>query len=299
MSPQGKSGRPVLLTGGTGQVGSELVRMLSGYEVVAPKRSELNLSNAESVRACIRAVKPGVIVNAGAYTAVDKAESERIECFAANAEGPRALAEAGLQVAAPILHFSTDYVFDGAKPGAYLENDPVAPLSVYGQSKEQGERNIRATTGAAIILRCSWIYSTHGTNFLRTILRLRNERDTLRIVDDQIGAPTWARGIAEAAATIIRSATQSGNGFQEFFVARSGTYHLSAGGSTTWKGFAQAILGATPGKQPAVEGISTSEYGAAAPRPRNSVLDNSKIAGAFGVRLPAWQDQLKACLANQ
>ncbi len=296
MKPAGNQ-RPIVITGGTGQVGSELVRMLPDHRVVAPKRSELDLADPDSIRACVRRLRPSLIINSGAYTAVDKAESEQAVCLAVNAEAPRVLAEEAAALSAPIMHFSTDYVFDGVKPAPYIEDDPTRPLSVYGKTKEQGERNVRKANAAAIILRCSWIYSMEGTNFLRTMLRLRNEKDNLRIVDDQTGAPTWAREIANAAVTIIRSAKNPPNDLHQHFLTYAGTYHLTAAGSTTWKEFAEQIFAVTDGKRPSVVGISSSEYGAPAPRPRNSILDNSKIADAFGIRLASWQEQLKACVA--
>jgi dTDP-4-dehydrorhamnose reductase len=257
--------------------------------VVAFGRAELNLADPPAIRGTVRTVAPDVIVNAAAYTAVDKAETDSELAFAVNGAAPGVLAEEARSLRALLVHYSTDYVFDGCKDSPYTEEDAAAPLNVYGASKLEGERAVSAAGGAYLILRTSWVYAPRGRNFLLTMLRLAGERTELRVVDDQIGAPTSARAIAEATARILGMGKEA-----------NGLFHLSAGGSTSWFGFARAIIAATEGrraKSPKLIPISTAEYGAPAARPRNSVLSNEKFRRAFGFELPSWQDQLTEALA--
>lgn len=290
------SARPrILLAGGTGQVGWELRRTLAPLgEVIAPPRSELDLGRPATVRARIRELRPELIVNAAAYTAVDRAEEERDAAFAVNSHGPLVMAEEAARLGAAVVHYSTDYVFDGAKAAPYAEDDPTGPLGVYGESKLEGERAVREGGGTAWILRTSWVYGLRGGNFLRTMLRLARERDELRVVADQTGAPTWSRMIAEATATLLAlhlDRARSGGG------APPGTYHLTAAGSTSWYEFARAILELDPAPEQhrcrSVVPIPTSEYPTPARRPACSTLDNGKVRQAFGLHLPDWREQLQ------
>jgi dTDP-4-dehydrorhamnose reductase len=279
----------ILITGKNGQVGTELSRRYeSRGDVVLTGRDECDLSSEGSIRDAVRQVKPTVIINAGAYTAVDQAEKESPLCFAINAAAPRVLAEEAARLDALLIHYSTDYIFDGTKSGPYVESDPIHPLSVYGESKAAGEAAIAETGCNYLILRTSWVYGAHGKNFLRTMLRLGAERPELRVVDDQIGAPTSAAAIAEATARLV-----------DFAPGAPGIYHMTAAGSTSWYGFACAILGAAMGPaSPRVQPIPGSDYPTAARRPANSVLANQKFAVTFGFQLPSWQQQLDQVLAG-
>jgi dTDP-4-dehydrorhamnose reductase len=278
----------ILITGKNGQVGTELSRFYQSQgDAVLTGRPECDLSSEQSIRDVVGRVKPAVIINAGAYTAVDQAEKERALCFAINADAPRILAQEAARLDALLIHYSTDYVFNGEKSGPYLESDPVSPLGVYGESKVAGEAAIVAAGGRYLVLRTSWVYSAHGKNFLRTMLRLGAERPELRVVDDQVGAPTSAAAIAAATVRLLEQP------------AVTGIYHMTAAGSTSWYGFARAIFGsgilAVP---PRVQPIPSSDYPTPARRPANSVLANDKFARAFGFRLPSWQDQLQQVLAG-
>jgi dTDP-4-dehydrorhamnose reductase len=287
----------ILITGKTGQVGTELSRLYHPHgDVVLVGRDECDLSSERSIQDVVRRVKPAVIINAGAYTAVDQAETERPLCFAINADAPRVLAQEAAQLDALFIHYSTDYVFNGEKPGPWLESDPIAPLSVYGESKAAGEAAIVETGGRYLVLRTSWVYSAHGKNFLRTMLRLGAERSELRVVDDQVGAPTSAAEIAAATARLVDQYTQyDGSGMPW----PADIYHMTAAGSTSWCGFARAIFSAgILGTQPRVQPIPASDYPTPARRPSNSVLANEKFARTFGFRLPSWQQQLEQVLAG-
>lgn len=279
--------RGILITGGNGQVGWELQRTLAALgEVIAPGRETLDLSRPETLRAAVLALRPRWIVNAAAYTAVDKAESERDLAYVVNAESPRALAEAALEVGAALVHYSTDYVFDGSGDSPFAEDAPVNPLNVYGASKAAGEVAIRAAYDRHLILRTSWVYGTRGANFLLTLQRLLRERPELKIVDDQIGAPTWARHIAEVTALMMAQIDSPARGADR--PVPWGTYHLTNAGETSWFGLAEAIrerVGADTRLLP----IPSSEYPTPAARPLNSRLSNDRLARVFGIRLPDWR----------
>jgi dTDP-4-dehydrorhamnose reductase len=280
-----------LITGKNGQVGMELCRLYRPLgDVVVTGREECDLSSEQSIRDTVRQVKPAVIINAGAYTAVDLAEKERDLCFAINAAAPRVLAEEAARLDALLIHYSTDYVFDGEKSEPYLESDPIHPINLYGASKAAGEAAIAEVAGQYLVLRTSWVYAAQGRNFLRTMLRLGAERSELRVVDDQFGAPTSAAAIATATARLVEQYA----GMPE----AAGIYHMTAAGSTSWCGFARAIFAAGILRtQPRVQPISSSDYPTPAKRPANSVLANDKFAHTFGFRLPGWQQQLDQVLA--
>lgn len=288
----------VLLTGSDGQVGWELRRTLAPLgEVVALDRQGMDLANPDSIRRVVRAYEPHLIVNAAAYTAVDKAEEEAALAMAVNATAPGVLAEEARRCGAALIHYSTDYVFDGSKPAPYLETDAPNPLNVYGRSKLAGERAIERSGVAYLILRTSWVYGSRGRNFLLTMMRLAKERDSLQVVSDQVGAPTWSRDIAEATAQILMgaSATTAAEGWLKS--APHGIYHLTAGGETTWHGFAEAILHSMHSNT-RLTAVTSADYRTAARRPLNSRLSNDKLLQHFDVRLPDWQSALTACLAQ-
>ena len=286
----------VLLTGANGQVGWELRRALAPLgDVFAPDRGRLDLADCDALRQYVRAIAPQAIVNAAAYTAVDRAESEPALARAINTIAPGVLAEEAQRLDAVLVHYSTDYVFDGAKPEPYTESDPPNPLNVYGRAKLEGERAIGASGCRHLTLRTSWVYGTRGNNFLLTMLRLARERGQLRIVGDQIGAPTWCREIAQATAVLVTANVAApGTG---------GLYHLTASGATSWFGFAKAIfespemvrLGVTP---PALEAIPTRAYPTPARRPANSRLDCRRLEQRAGVRLAQWDESLGRVLAE-
>jgi dTDP-4-dehydrorhamnose reductase len=292
----------ILLTGKSGQVGSELARCLPALgEVVALERSEMDLSNAEHVRSAVQRIRPDVIVNPAAYTAVDKAESEPELAMRVNADAPRILAQEAQRLGALMIHYSTDYVFDGDKEGHYTEVDRPNPRSVYGTSKLQGERAVAEACNTYWIFRTSWVYGAHGGNFLKTILRLAKERDSLRVVADQTGAPTWARTIAEATVAALRCRLES----KDVPPPPAGIYHLCAGGATTWHGYASHVVSLAARydeqmklKPEAIDAITTEAYPLPAPRPKNSRLDTKKIQDTFRIKLPEWQDGVGACVAE-
>lgn len=289
--------RPILLTGVTGQVGSALHPLLERFgPVVAPAHDELDLADPDAIRRMVHLVNPALIVNAGAYTAVDKAESETDLAMAINGTAPGVLAEEAKKIGAPLVHYSTDYVFDGAKPRGYVETDHVDPLNAYGRTKLAGERAIEAAGGAHLIFRTSWVYGLTGRNFLITIRRLAAERNELRIVDDQTGGPTWSQAIADGTVRVLE---QRWGGTRADFDGAGGLYHMTASGSTTWCRFARAILKETGKTDVKVKGIPTTEYPTPATRPARSVLNNGKFRRTFGFTLPSWRDQLHACLASE
>jgi dTDP-4-dehydrorhamnose reductase len=285
----------ILITGRHGQVARELQQSLAGLgEVIALGRAELDLADPEAIRRKVRALRPELIINAAAHTAVDQAESEPEAAFALNATAPGVLAEEAAALGAPLIHYSTDYVFDGSKAGPYVESDTPHPLGVYGQSKLEGERAIQAVGGAHLILRTSWVYSLHGRNFLLTMQRLLQEREELRVVADQIGAPTWAGSIAAGTAELVRR-------WHEGRAGAWGAYHFSAAGETSWFGFAEAIaaqLQAQGRRCARLLPIPSSDYPTPARRPLNSRLDCSKLREQWGVTLPQWQQGLLECLGS-
>ncbi len=281
-----------LVIGKDGQVGHELSRMSwPGDDLVSVGREACDLSNQQSIRDLVRRVAPEIIVNAAAYTAVDKAETERDRCFAVNATAPRVLAEEAAQLDALLIHYSTDYVFNGEKSEPYLENDTLDPLSVYGASKAAGEAGVAGAASRYLLLRTTWVYGARGKNFLLTMLRLAQDRPELRVVDDQIGSPTSAGAIAAATSRLIGQYSGSAA------AVPSGVYHMTAGGATSWCGFARAIFSAGDGPKPNVLPITTAEYPTPAKRPRNSVLSNEKFERTFGFRLTPWQTQIADVLS--
>ncbi|MBH1461687.1 dTDP-4-dehydrorhamnose reductase [Stenotrophomonas geniculata] len=293
----------VLVFGGNGQVGQELLRALAPLgKVVATTRSGqlpdgsacemADFGQPDSLPALLDRLQPSVVVNAAAYTAVDRAEQEVDAAFAANAQAPGVIARWCAAHGVPLVHYSTDYVFDGQGRAPYREDEPTAPLGVYGTSKRDGEDAVRLAGGRHLIFRTAWVYASHGANFLRTMLRVGSEREQLRIVADQIGTPTPAALIADVTAQALQHPGHL-----------SGTWHLTASGQTSWHGFAEAIFAealatGVLAKVPAVEAIPSSEYPTPAKRPAWSVLDNRKLQQDFNIVLPAWQDGLKRVMAE-
>lgn len=297
----------ILLTGGSGQLGGQLRNMLplldtqEGAQVVAPDRHQLDLTSPAAIREMMQTLRPQWVVNAAAYTAVDKAESDAAAAFAINRDAPAVLADEAKRLGIPLIHFSTDYVFDGTKKTPYIESDTPHPLSVYGASKLAGEKALAASGAAYLNLRSSWVYSATGKNFLLTILRAAQDREELRIVADQHGAPTNAFDLAVAATFLIKSLTQQaakeGCPVADAVMQARGDYHACNGGETTWFGFAEEALRLArvhhPGQSFArLVPITTAEYPAAARRPQNSLLNCSKLKKRFGVKWPAWESSL-------
>ena len=301
MNTDSASTAPVfLLTGADGQVGWELRRTLSTLgEVVACGRQTLNLEDADSVRRVIRSVKPQVIVNAAAYTAVDQAEREPALAMAVNGTALGVIAEEAERLDAAVIHYSTDFVFDGNVSRPYREEDVANPLSVYGRTKLAGEQALTQAGVPTLILRTGWVYGCRGRNFLLTVQRLARERDALRIVDDQIGTPTWCRLLAEATAQILSAgAGRIGERLRE----HGGIHHATCAGETSWCGFARRILELSSGETRVgarVEPIETRDYPTPAARPAYSVLGNAKLRETFGIRLPDWEQALALALADQ
>jgi dTDP-4-dehydrorhamnose reductase len=296
----------ILLTGKTGQVGFELNRLLPRLgKIVAPDRNELDLLKPESVRRVIRETRPQVIVNAAAYTAVDAAERDEVTAEVVNSDAVGVLAEEANKIGAPLIHYSTDYVFDGEKKAPYVETDAQNPVNVYGKTKLAGEEAIRSSGVPHLIFRTCWVYATRGRNFLLTILRLAIEREELKIVDDQVGAPTCAADLATATAKILAEIFSGAQGAIDFSCT-SESYHMTAPGQTSWHGFAKAILeeataasldlpwlkAATKGRPLVarrVVPISTAEFGSPTQRPLYSILSNERLKLTFGVVLPDWR----------
>ena len=278
----------ILVTGARGQVGYELAQLLPAHgEVVTVDRSQLDLADADAIRATIRAIRPQLIINAAAYTAVDQAEREPDLAEAINARAPGVLAEEAKRLGAVLIHYSTDYVFDGRASKPYDEDATTGPINVYGESKLHGEQAIAAADGASITLRTSWVYGSRGRNFLLTIRRLAAERDELSIVADQLGVPNWARALAEATAILVSRG-------QPYLVERRGLYHLSGTGTTSWFEFARAIV--DPVERPRVVPITTAQYPTEARRPPYAVLATAKFTRTFGFGLPDWRAMLRNCL---
>lgn len=288
----------ILLTGPNGQVGWELQRTLGSLgEVVALDSSALNLADAGQVRETVRGLAPQIIVNPAAYTAVDKAESEPELARAVNAVAPALLAEEARRLDALLVHYSTDYVFNGSGSRPWREDDPCDPLNVYGTTKLEGERAIQESGCRHLIFRTSWVYGARGSNFLLTMRRLMRERPELKIVADQMGAPTWCRDLAEATALVLSQIYGRGSSIRD--AEPWGVYHVSNGGETSWHGFAEAIQcleGDEPASSARLLPIPSSEYPTPAQRPLNSRLDSDKLARVFGVRLPDWRAALALCL---
>lgn len=311
MQAEARSGTsgPILITGGTGQVGGQLVKLLApSGRVIAPGRAELDLTNIDAVRRILRAERPSWIVNAAAYTAVDKAEGEPGLAYAINADAVRTLGEEAQQIGAAVIHFSTDYVFDGTSSVPYTEMDVPAPTSVYGASKLAGEQALAGSGAAHIIFRTSWVYGAQGNNFLLTILKLAREKETLRVVADQHGAPTWSRDLAEMTAHVIRhceEATSDKSRQPPTALARwGGIYHAAGSGETTWHEFAQEAIRLQQRHEPAkkfaeVVAISTAEYPTLARRPKNSRLNCSKLQENFGWRMMDWRESLRRVMAER
>jgi len=283
----------ILIFGRAGQVGWELRNKLSRLgQVTSVGTPDVDFAKPESIRAAIRAAEPTVIVNAAAFTAVDKAESTPDLALAINAVAPGAIAEEAKKLGSLLVHYSTDYVYDGSKSDPWVETDAPNPLNVYGKSKLAGDEAIAAAGGDYLILRTSWVYGARGSNFLLTMLRLAKEREELRIVDDQKGSPTSSGSIASATAQVLAQVlAPKGDGL----AGRSGVYHLTNSGATTWFGFAKAFL-SRQAACPRLTPISTSEYPLPARRPMNSVLSCEKLAETFGVRTPSWEQALEQVL---
>lgn len=289
----------ILLTGATGQVGWELARtLLPVGEVIEVNRAQADLADLKALRAIIQQHKPNIIINPAAYTAVDKAETEKEQAFLINAEAPGVIAEEAKKIGALLVHYSTDYVFDGSKSAPYTEGDTTNPINVYGRSKLAGEQAIQSVADDYLILRTSWVYASRGNNFLKAILRLAAEREELKIVADQIGSPTWARLIAETTAHVVRQAMleRQSNSFH------SDVYHLTSSGETSWQGFAQKIVdivreqGKVALKNKAILPIPTTDYPLPAKRPANSRLSSDRLEQQFGLTLPSWDNALKLCM---
>jgi dTDP-4-dehydrorhamnose reductase len=293
--------QPILVIGGTGQIGWELQRTLSHLgDVVAPTSRDLDLTQPDNTNAAIDTIDPSVIVNAAGYTAVDAAEQDRDTAWAVNAIGPRVLAEAARRKHIPLVHLSTDYVFDGRARRPYREDDPPRPLNIYGASKLAGERAVQESGCAHLIVRTSWVYGLRGRNFLRTMLKRAQAGEPLRVVADQIGAPTWSRLVAEGIQSML-VACASENRF-DVPELRQGVFHVSASGEASWYEFASAIFRSSLANAlrlaPQVAPISTKEYAAPATRPAYSVLDTTRAREIFGISLPSWSQQLEMVCAS-
>ncbi|MEO0428000.1 MAG: dTDP-4-dehydrorhamnose reductase [Pseudomonadota bacterium] len=294
----------LLVTGAAGQLGWETVRRAPemGLSVSAVARRDLDITDRGAVRELVERLKPRVILNAAAYTAVDKAEEERDAAFAVNAEAPGHLAEVATETGAAIIHISTDYVFDGAKDGAWTEDDPVAPLGVYGESKLAGERAVAARCPRHATLRTAWVYGVEGKNFVRTMLRLGRDRDQLRVVADQVGSPTFAGDLAVCCLKLAQRLAEVPEGGDAW-----GVFHAAGRGSTSWHGLAEAAFehvgrhagprtGPNTGRRPTVDAITTAEYPTPARRPANSVLDCARLARVHGLALRHWRVALAEML---
>ena len=295
--------KKILLTGVNGQVGHALQKKLSNHQVFALNREQLDFSDKDAIRRVVRAIQPDLIINPAAYTAVDKAESEPDLAYAINAIAPQVLAEEAAELNAAMIHFSTDYVYDGSKIENYVETDAVNPLSVYGKSKLAGELAINAVGLPHLILRTSWVYGAYGKNFLKTIIRLASERESLRIVADQFGAPTSSESITDAVIELL-------NTWQPLDTNQTGIYHFTNQGKTSWHGFSSEIvseynrLAANKSLQMLkanvenIEPITTADYPTPAARPANSTLSNQKLKQVFNVSLPSWQKGLQQVMQS-
>jgi len=292
----------ILLLGKDGQVGWELQRSLAPLgELIACNREQANLENPNDLRRLVEQVAPDIIVNAAAYTAVDKAETDRATARIINTDSVTTLAELAHAHKAWLIHYSTDYVFDGSKPTPYVETDATAPQSIYGQTKRDGENAITSSGCRHLILRTSWVYAARGSNFAKTMLRLAKEREELRVIADQFGAPTSAELIADTTALCLYRLINDNTLAQH----ASGTYHLVAGGETSWHGYAQTVISEAlnhgielKAATQRVHAIPTSEYPLPAKRPANSRMDTTKLRNTFGVTLPHWQYHVKRLMTE-
>lgn len=286
----------ILVTGKNGQVGYELQRALLPLgTVVAVDRQQMNLADSASIREAVAHIKPDVIVNAAAYTAVDKAESDQETAMQINGTAPGVLAEEAEKLNALLIHYSTDYVYDGTKPGIYFETDPTSPVNYYGLSKLAGEQAIQASGVDHLILRTSWVYGARGSNFLLTMLRLMKEREVLNVINDQHGTPTWSRLIAEVTAHIVKQALAE----KKQAPFKSGLYHLTSSGETTWHGFAAKIAELAADRDlkiKTIEKIPTSQYPTPAKRPHNSRISTLALCERFSLTLPDWDYALALCM---
>ncbi len=300
------AGGRILLTGATGQVGGELLETLKPLgEVVAPARAEMDLANTASVRETIRAVRPRWIVNPGAYTAVDKAESEPELAYSINAEAVRVMGQEAEASGVGVIHFSTDYVFNGFGSAPYRETDATDPVSVYGASKLAGEKALAESGPGHLVFRTSWVYGARGKNFLLTILKLARDRETLRVVADQRGAPTWSRDLAKMTAEVIGQceAAARGRELSDVLGDLGGIYHAAGAGETTWYGFAAEAVRLRREQEPgvpfaAIEAITTAEYPTPAKRPANSLMNCDRLKEQFGWEMMDWRDSLQKVLAE-
>ena len=295
--------KKILLTGVNGQVGHALKTKFINDELIALSREQLDLTKMHDIKRVVREIKPDLIINPAAYTAVDKAESEPELAFAINATAAQVLAEEAARLGASLIHFSTDYVYDGAKKTPYIENDAVNPVSSYAKSKLAGEDAIRVVGLPHLILRTSWVYGAYGKNFLKTIIRLAAERDSLRIVGDQFGAPTSSESIANGVVQLV-------NTWQVEQANESGVYHFTNAGETSWHGFSCEIVNeynrlaaikTWPALKASIESIAaitTADYPTPAARPANSRLDNAKLKQVFDVELPSWQQSLQQVMQS-
>jgi dTDP-4-dehydrorhamnose reductase len=280
----------ILVTGASGQIGFDVARLLEPHgDVIAADRASLDLADPDAIVAAVRGAKPALIVNAGAYTAVDRAESETELARAVNGRAPGILAEEAKRLGALLVHYSTDYVFDGKSATPYREDAPAAPLNVYGRTKLEGEQAVAAAGRHSLVFRTSWVYGLRGRNFLLTIRRLAAERDEISIVADQVGVPNWSRSLAEATVRIVAAGLSHA-------VERAGLYHLSATGHASWYEFAQAIIG--DGTPPRVVPIATNEYPTPARRPAYGVLATQRFEATFGFGLPDWRETLARCVTS-
>jgi dTDP-4-dehydrorhamnose reductase len=290
----------ILIFGKNGQIGWELCRTMAPLgTIVGMDYPEIDLAEPDSICSAVRSVKPDIIVNAAAYTAVDKAESEPELAMAVNGTAPGIIAEEAGRIGAVLIHYSTDYVYNGEKRIPYVETDAANPLNVYGKTKLAGDLAVQSAGVTHLIFRTSWVYGRHGNNFLMTMLNLAREREEIKVVDDQIGAPTWSREIAEAAAQIVSRGIKD---LKSFFAGHGGIYHMSAGGCGSWFDFAKGIFECDPNRRGhklrRLLPISTKEFNSAAVRPAYSVLNNEKFFNTFGFRLADWQRQLQMCFTT-
>lgn len=286
------SSRPILIVGGEGQMGVALTqrRTLGALTLITRSRAELDITDREKIEEALDELAPACVINAAAYTAVDRAEGDSLAAYAVNSIGPHLLASSCASRSIPIVHFSTDYVFNGQQALPYLETDEAEPLSVYGASKLKGEEHVRSANSQHIILRTAWIFGTSGSNFFKTMINLAAERELVSVVDDQYGTPTWAADVAGAVDVITSRILENNRCW--------GTYHLTNGGCTSWYGFADEIFRnlARRGLQtPTLKAIASHDYPALAARPRRSVLDNTKVREVFGIQLPSWQSAVSCC----